>query len=579
MNAKKSDATTGHKQKLLINVIVIVIGVVILVATLLTVIANNTVRKTYNTLIVEELKSTCEHLASETGRLEDGADWTYVDDRIIKGQGDVTDEIGDMIDKLHAQTGIDYTIFYGDTRVLTTIYKSGTKERLIGTKASEAVIKTTLNGKQDYYSTTLKIEGMPYYGYYVPIINSDGAVFGMVFSGRESSDVKQDISASTSRMIIIAVLTTIIISAVGIFLAFRVSKQMQGIAKLVDQIAGGSLKNEFDESIIDNKNEIGAIAESTSILSKKLDEVISKTKDMSNRLNTAGIELSESSSQAAAASSQVTNAVGEVSKGAVSQAESVQDAASSTDTIGNNIDLISEKVMSLDEAAKRMQESCDKATNALSEIVVQNSAVAEAVNEIGTTIDATNDSANEIAKFSDAINDIASQTNLLSLNASIEAARAGEAGKGFAVVADEIRQLADQSKNSADEIKAIVEKLLEDAQASVKVMDSLNSSIALQGEKVVSTQDDMTEMSENVEVVTENTRNIAGMIDALNAAKVTLVEIVQDLSAVSEENAASSQETSASMQELNATFAIIDEAARKLQSLSGELDETISYFK
>ena len=167
MSNKKGGGKNGHKQKLLVNVIMIVIGVVILVAALLTTVANNAVRKTYNRLIIEELKATSEHLASETGRLEDGADFTYVDDRIIKGEGDVTDEISDMIDKLHAQTGIDYTIFYGDTRILTTIYKAGTNERLIGTKASDAVIKTTLNGKQDFSSTTLKIEGMPYYGYYM----------------------------------------------------------------------------------------------------------------------------------------------------------------------------------------------------------------------------------------------------------------------------------------------------------------------------------------------------------------------------------------------------------------------------
>ena len=176
-------------------------------------------------------------------------------------------------------------------------------------------------------------------------------------------------------------------------------------------------------------------------------------------------------------------------------------------------------------------------------------------------------------------NSFASQTNLLSLNASIEAARAGESGKGFAVVADEIRQLADQSRQSADEIKAIIDTLLHDTEASVGVMEELNKSIVSQGEQITTTKGDMEEMSENVTHVFESSDHIRSRVEELSGAREALVEIIQELSSVSELNAASSEESSASMEELNATFATINESAGKLRVLAQELDETISYFK
>ena len=225
-----------------------------------------------------------------------------------------------------------------------------------------------------------------------------------------------------------------------------------------------------------------------------------------------------------------------------------------------------------------MKQSCDTAMKTLASLIASNTDVSKSVHDIGETINATNESVQNISQVSDAILDLASQTNLLSLNASIEAARAGESGRGFAVVADEIRQLADQSRESADEIKAIIDTLLTETEASVGVMDELNRSISTQGEQITSTQRDMEGMTDDVEHVFESAEQIRERVEDLNTAKAGLVEIIQDLSAVSEENAASSEQTSASMEELNATFTTISESADGLRKLASDMDETISFF-
>ena len=392
---------------------------------------------------------------------------------------------------------------------------------------------------------------------------------------------KQQIYAASSRNMIYMVIFGLISFALIILfvtvLAGKISGSLRKTVEELDKAASGDISSAV--SINSSVDEINRIADSLGALKSKLSEVIQKTKDMSQNLNTAGSELAGSADQAAATSSHVTSAVEDVSQGAASQAESVQTAAVCTDSIGNDIDDISANISSLDAATMKMKDNCDRVTDALKDIVEQNTSVSNAISEIGQTISATDRSANEIAKFSDAINSIASQTNLLSLNASIEAARAGESGRGFAVVADEIRLLADQSKQSADEIKAIIDKLIVDAKASVKTMDTLNESFRTQGEQIISTQRDMDEMAGNVNVVSDNSRSISKMVKNLEEAKNSLVEIVENLSAISEENAASTAETSESMSRLDVTFSVINESASQLRTLASDLTETISYFK
>ncbi len=385
-----------------------------------------------------------------------------------------------------------------------------------------------------------------------------------------------------TKVLIIAILFAILILVLGVIIVAvirGIRRGIEGVTADLDELAKGNLTIELPDERTLGTDEIGRIQKSSITLSKKLREVMTQSHRMAEELTAAGTDLADSASQASQASDQVTDAVTEISKGAVAQAESVENAVGNTDEIGKNIEAITGNVNEMDSYSEEMKDACDKAMASLEKLIRQSDDVKASVREIGDTINSTNESAKTISAFTQAITDIATQTNLLSLNASIEAARAGDAGRGFAVVADEIRQLADQSSESADKIKSIVERLLADSASSVSVLEKLNESFGVQGEQLDSTKANMVSMSGNVTSVKDTSTSISKQVSALNEAKNSLMEIISDLSAISEENAASTEETNASMEELNATFTIISESAVKLQGLSTDLTRTISYFK
>jgi len=208
----------------------------------------------------------------------------------------------------------------------------------------------------------------------------------------------------------------------------------------------------------------------------------------------------------------------------------------------------------------------------------KNKDVMSSMESIHTQIRTTNDSVKSIAEASNMITAIAEQTHLLSLNASIEAARAGEYGKGFSVVATEIGNLSKQSKDAAVSIKEIVENLVIESQRNVEIIEELGKSMQEQNAQLNNTKDDMDAVVENVNNVDNSTKVISKKIHLLNELKAGFSDIITELSAISQQNAASTQETNASMEELNATFSLISGAANDLRDMAETLNEKMAFF-
>lgn len=564
-----------RKRKLVLHIITISVIACTVIALLLTAVSSMELSSTYENLVEETLRTASIQMADEIERMYEG-EWNLDEDDVL-WKGDTAFK-GQFTGALKSRTGLDYAIFYDNIRAITTVAGSPVGRKNADTTAPEDIYNTVVKNRQTYYRPNYIVAGEQYSGVYAPVLADDGSVGGMTVAFRKTSDINAAIRRIVIMMILLAIACVAVVIIIGVFLYRGSAHAMKVIVDSLVCMASGDLRVQFTEDALNRPDELGTIAESAKTLNEELVQVISSAKDLAADVTKAGSELSSSASSASEASNQVTTAIDEISKGAVGQAESVQTSANNTSDIGTDIEGITDNVNELGNYADDMKAACTRAMGALDALLAQNESTVESMKVIDAQIRSTNEAAKNIAEASDLITGISSQTNLLALNASIEAARAGDAGRGFAVVATEIGSLATQSQDATVKINDIVSKLIAESDKTVQTVMDLNKAFERQTEQIESTKNDMNNMQSGVVSVTDSSAHITGRINTLNEAKNSLISIISDLSAISEENAASTEETNASMEELNATFEVISHAAGELQELAHKLNEEVSFF-
>ena len=191
----------------------------------------------------------------------------------------------------------------------------------------------------------------------------------------------------------------------------------------------------------------------------------------------------------------------------------------------------------------------------------------------------SSEAVNDIKRAADVISEIASQTSLLSLNASIEAARAGEAGRGFAVVASNIQELAEQSDRSAKEIQSVIQNIVHKSEHNVILANQIKDAVDNEGGVLKEVNTSFDEVNNQVEVTADAVNEIQIKSTALDRNKNKVLDEVSTLSSISEENAASCEETTASMEELSANIETINVKAQETGDIADALEESVEYFK
>lgn len=263
----------------------------------------------------------------------------------------------------------------------------------------------------------------------------------------------------------------------------------------------------------------------------QLRSVLDELNEMVAKVSGTMHGIQESAEQVSAGSNQLAESAQEIAEGATSQAAAVQELVATVDEV---TDQVLENTKSTDivhDKAKHVGIEAANSQKKMEELV-------EAMKKISATTQ-------NIEKIIADIENIASQTNLLSLNASIEAARAGEAGRGFAVVADQIRQLAEESANSAVESK----KLIEESMSEVEVGNRMTKE----------TGDAMNKVMDELDKIIQEVANIRAASDRQATSVREIRKGVEDINDVIQSNSAAAEETSATSEELAASASTLND--------------------
>ena len=387
--------------------------------------------------------------------------------------------------------------------------------------------------------------------------------------------------ASAQRSALMTIIIGIVMIAIAVVISFMMAKSFIGPLSEVNNALSHLSEGEFVtiKKFTDRTDEFGEMITNTNSVFGILSGIVKNIKESAVAVNTSSEELADAANQISQTADDVSNAVQEIASGATQQADEIQSVTESVGEIDVATGNVQDSTGELASLAGRMQEVSTESAQSLADLQQSSQNMSDRITQISEKIGATSKAVENINEKVEGITSIATQTNLLSLNASIEAARAGEAGKGFAVVAGEIGKLAEDSRQMADEIRKEMDELLTQSQSAVEMAAEVQKGNDEQQQVLGNTVQSVNAMIGDISSTVVSVKSIETDAGTCVNAKNVVTDAMSSLSAISEENAASSEETGASMQELSATVTTLATSANTLKDIAEKLSSDMAFFK
>ncbi len=579
---------------------VIITGLVIsLFSVKNTISTNNEQGQTYRSRLLEDIKTELKNETQEAMSICAVMNARYEAGEMTKEEA--MKESADIIRELKYNDGSGY--FWVDTSEGINVVLLGRDTEgqsrwdatdPNGTKFIQEMIKNGLQDGGGYtelmFAKPNETEPLPkinYTAYYAPFDWVMGTGVWVDHIDALEAEYKAGADAALRMNLIQTIIITVVIIVLGVIgavvIAKRITKPIILVSKEMHLMADSDFTNNAEmaqvSALKSKNNEIGLIAEALEFMHANIRELMQKISDITDLVASASEELSASASQSADASEMVAVSCTNVAGSCTEQISAVSSASDETSAFVSNMQEFKSAITRSNDMTKSTSEAAEKGASDMTNATNMMSTIKESVENTAEVVDGLGDKLKNIDTFVSTISEIASQTNLLSLNASIEAARAGEAGKGFAVVASEISKLADDSNQAAENITALIEDIMRSSEEAVGAMRDGAERVVEGTETVNEAGNTFSNIVDMVRAIADESERMNAIVEQLSHGTNTIAENIQKIEQMGVNVADETQNVSAASQEQTASSHQVAESSDRLAENALTLQKLVSQFK
>ena len=451
----------------------------------------------------------------------------------------------------------------------TTFYSDGSSER-------DSLFITS-----DFYQRALTQEeaGMEYVTYngahYLFLYSPMSSANTMICSLIPESTILAQASGIKTVAFVLVVIGVIIAALLGCLLSAHMNGNIYHILNQLKKVAAGDLTIHLESK---GKDEFKLLAAGVNSMTDSMKSLITNVTAASDSLNIAAGQVSSSSETFVMTAGDIQNAITEIDSGVSQLDANSADCLAQMDTLSGRIHEISSETKDIINLTESTGSSINEGISSMSVLTDSAKKTSEITDNVIHAIEALADKSRSIGQIVESINSIAKETNLLSLNASIEAARAGESGRGFAVVAEQIRQLADQSAQSAGQIQVIIDDIVKSTYGVVDIAKEAESTVEYQEKAVSQTTEAFHAMDDQVHTLLTSVSQISESMQNMECARSATLTAIEGISTISAETSAGSANVNTTVTAQRDAIQTLDTAANTLQERAAELTDLLHQF-